>query len=33
MTQTPNIQGEMPKAYEPNKVEAKWYQFWQQKGG
>ena len=32
MTQTPNIQDEMPKAYEPGKVEAKWYQFWWDKG-
>ena len=23
---------EMPKAYEPGKVEQKWYQFWQEKG-
>ena len=32
MTQTPNIQEEMPKAYEPKRVEAKWYQFWLDKG-
>ncbi|MCK5434444.1 MAG: class I tRNA ligase family protein, partial [Dehalococcoidales bacterium] len=32
MTQTPSIQDEMPKAYEPGKVEAKWYQFWREKG-
>jgi len=32
MTQTPSIQYEMPKAYEPGKVEAKWYQFWLEKG-
>ncbi|MFC1934907.1 valine--tRNA ligase, partial [Chloroflexota bacterium] len=28
MTQTPNVRQEMPKAYEPGKVEQKWYQFW-----
>ena len=28
MTEAPSIQEEMPKAYEPNKVEQKWYQFW-----
>jgi len=32
MTQTPNVEQEMPKAYEPGKVEAKWYQFWLEKG-
>ena len=32
MTQTPNIQHDMPKAYEPGKVEQKWYQFWMEKG-
>jgi len=32
MTQTPNTQYEMPKAYEPGKVEQKWYQFWLEKG-
>ena len=32
MTEAPNIQYEMPKAYEPGKVEAKWYQFWLEKG-
>ncbi len=32
MTQTPDIQEEMPKAYEPNKVEAKWYEFWLENG-
>ena len=31
MTEAPNIQCEMPKAYEPGKVEAKWYQFWLEK--
>ncbi|GAH18156.1 unnamed protein product, partial [marine sediment metagenome] len=32
MTQTSNIEHEMPKAYEPGKVEQKWYQFWLEKG-
>jgi len=32
MPQTPNVQYEMPKAYEPGKVEAKWYKFWLEKG-
>jgi valyl-tRNA synthetase len=32
MTEAPSIQYEMPKAYEPDKVEAKWYQFWLEKG-
>jgi len=32
MTKNPNVQDEMPKAYEPNKVEQKWYQFWLEKG-
>ena len=32
MTQTPNIEYEMPKAYEPGKVEQKWYKFWMEKG-
>jgi len=31
MTQTPEIQDEMPKAYEPGTVENKWYQFWLEK--
>ncbi len=31
MTQASNIQDEMPKAYEPAKVEQKWYQFWLEK--
>ena len=31
MTQAPNME-EMPKAYEPGKVEAKWYDFWVEKG-
>ena len=32
MTEAPSIQPEMPKAYEPGKVEAKWYKFWLEKG-
>ena len=32
MTEAPSIQYEMPKAYEPGKVEAKWYQFWLERG-
>jgi len=32
MTEAPSIQNEMPKAYEPGKVEARWYQFWREKG-
>jgi valyl-tRNA synthetase len=32
MTQVANTQQEMPKAYEPGKVEQKWYQFWLDKG-
>jgi len=28
MTDIPEKQEEMPKAYEPGKVEDKWYQFW-----
>lgn len=32
MTQTPEMQNEMPKAYEAGKVEQKWYQFWLEKG-
>jgi len=31
MTQTPNTE-EMPKAYEPGRVEQNWYQFWMEKG-
>ncbi|MFC1921098.1 valine--tRNA ligase [Chloroflexota bacterium] len=31
MTQAPDISNEMPKAYEPNKVESKWYDFWMEK--
>ena len=32
MTQTPNVEHEMPKAYEPGNVEQKWYRFWLDKG-
>jgi len=32
MSETPNIQYEMPKAYESGKVEQKWYKFWLEKG-
>jgi len=32
MVKTPKIEEEMPKAYEPGKVEQKWYQFWLDKG-
>ena len=32
MPQIPSIEDEMPKAYEPGKVEQKWYQFWLEKG-
>ena len=32
MAESPSIEYEMPKAYEPRKVEAKWYQFWLEKG-
>jgi valyl-tRNA synthetase len=32
MTKQAQTQYEMPKAYEPGKVEAKWYQFWLAKG-
>ncbi len=32
MTEAPSVQYEMPKAYEPGKVETKWYQFWLEKG-
>ena len=31
MIQTPNTESEMPKAYEPGTVEAKWYRFWLEK--
>jgi len=31
MTEAPSVQYEMPKAYEPGKVESKWYQFWLEK--
>ena len=32
MTEAPDSQYEMPKAYEPGKVEARWYRFWLEKG-
>ena len=32
MAETPKTQYDMPKAYEPCKVEAKWYKFWLEKG-
>ncbi len=32
MAKKPEIEREMPKAYEPGKVESKWYQFWLDKG-
>jgi valyl-tRNA synthetase len=32
MTDIPEKQDEMPKAYEPGKVEDKWYKFWMDKG-
>jgi len=32
MTETTQTQYEMPRAYEPGKVEQKWYQFWLEKG-
>jgi len=32
MTDTPLAESEMPKAYEPGKVEQKWYSFWMEKG-
>ena len=32
MTQAPNVEYEMPKAYQPGKVEQKWYKFWLDKG-
>jgi len=32
MTQAPDIKDKMPKAYEPGKVEQKWYKFWLEKG-
>lgn len=31
MTEAPNVQKEIPKAYEPAKAEAKWFRFWQEK--
>ncbi|MFA5308400.1 MAG: valine--tRNA ligase [Dehalococcoidales bacterium] len=32
MTDTPETQQEMPKAYEPGRAEEKWYKFWMDKG-
>ena len=32
MAEAPSIQYEMPRAYEPGKVEQKWYRFWLEKG-
>jgi valyl-tRNA synthetase len=32
MTDIPEKQDEMPKAYEPGKTEEKWYKFWMEKG-
>ncbi len=32
MTETAQTQYDMPKAYEPGKVEQKWYRFWLEKG-
>jgi len=32
MTEAPSIKQEMSKAYEPGKVEQKWYKFWMDKG-
>ncbi len=32
MTDPPEKQDEMPKAYEPGKAEEKWYKFWMEKG-
>ena len=32
MTEQPKTQSEMPKAYEPAKVEENWYKFWLEKG-
>ena len=32
MTEALDVQYEMPKAYEPGKVEQKWYKFWLEKG-
>jgi valyl-tRNA synthetase len=32
MAKPARIQEEMPKAYQPGKVESKWYQFWLEKG-
>jgi len=32
MRKAPNVQEEMPRAYEPGKVEQNWYRFWLEKG-
>jgi valyl-tRNA synthetase len=32
MAEATQMKSEMPKAYEPNKVERKWYKFWLEKG-
>jgi len=32
MSGAPNVQDEIPKAYEPGRVEAKWYKFWLDRG-
>jgi len=32
MPNTPEIEQEMPRAYEPGNVEEKWYKFWMEKG-
>ena len=32
MSETQNIEQEMPKAYEPGKAEEKWYKFWMDRG-
>ncbi|MBA7705668.1 hypothetical protein ES703_114503 [subsurface metagenome] len=31
MAETRQIEDEMPRAYEPGKIEQKWYQFWLEK--
>jgi valyl-tRNA synthetase len=32
MAEAPSVQYDMPKAYEPGKVEQKWYKFWLERG-
>ena len=32
MAEVPDVPSEMPKAYEPNRIESRWYQFWLEKG-